>query len=105
MDRWNHARELFDEHFRPLREAGFELERLYDAPTYWKLHEAEMRAHVPPEVFFELYALRTADEKAKQAQMAAIRYELRCGLATLTPRLRAHGFGAFATLKDQISGA
>jgi hypothetical protein len=219
MDRWSHARELFDEHFFPLRDAGFALERLPDAPTYWKVHEAELRAHFPPEVFFELYALRTADEKEKQAQMAAIRggdplrdftvvrangqvvamfsgeqktdgmyrmwhtnvhadyrrrgiyghilrgtiaytralgfdtitsehapgnnavlvaklragfrlyameidpmagpsvivryfhnpehlaaYELRCGLATLTPRLRAHGFGAFATLKDQISG-
>lgn len=195
MDRWSHARELFDEHFRPLREAGYELERLPDAPTYWKLQEAELRGHFPPEVFFELYAVRTADEKEKQAQMAAIRggdplrdlwhtnvhtdfrrrgiyghilrgtiaytralgfdtitsehapsnnavlvaklgagfrlyameidpmagpsvilryfhnpehlaaYELRCGLATLTPRLRAHAFGAFATLKDQINGS
>jgi hypothetical protein len=219
MDRWNHARELFDEHFRPLRDAGYTLERLPDAPSYWKVHEDEMRAHFPPEVFFELYALRTAHEKEQQARMAAIRggdplrdftlvrrdgqlvamfsgeqksdgmyrmwhtnvhadfrrrgiyghilrgtiaythalgfdtitsehapcnntvlvakmragfhivamdydamvgpsvilryfhnpehlaaYEFRCGMATVTPRLRAHGFGAFATLRDQISG-
>lgn len=220
MDRWSHARALFDEHFQPLRDAGYALERLPDAPTYWKLRDAELRGHSAPEVFFELYALRTAEEKDKQAQMAAIRggdplrdftavrtpggqlvamfsgeqktdgmyrmwhtnvhndfrrrgiyghilhgtiaythalgfdtitsehapgnnailiaklnagfrlyameidpmagpsvilryfhnpehlaaYELRCGLATLTPRLRAHAFGGFATLKDQING-
>jgi hypothetical protein len=219
MDPWSHARELFDEHFFPLRDAGFALERLRDAPTYWKLHETALREHFPPEVFFELYAVRTADEKEQQAQMAAIRggqplrdftvvrhagqivamfsgeqktdgmyrmwhtnvhadfrrrgiyghilrgtisythalgfdtitsehapgnnavliaklgagfrlyaleidpmagpsvilryfhnpehlaaYELRCGLATLTPRLRAHGFGGFETLKQQMAG-
>ncbi|MBK9036834.1 MAG: GNAT family N-acetyltransferase [Myxococcales bacterium] len=31
-------------------------------------------------------------------------YEFRCGLATVTPALRAAGFGAFATLRDQLSG-
>ncbi len=31
-------------------------------------------------------------------------YELRCGLATLTPRLRAHATGAFAALRDQMMG-
>jgi hypothetical protein len=219
MERWSYARDLFDEHFEPMRAAGYELERLPDAPTYWKKHEAEMRAHFPPEVFFELYALRTAHEQEGQARLAATRageplrdftvvrrggelvamfsgeqktdgmyrmwhtnvhsehrrrgvyglilrgtiaytralgfdsitsehapgnnnvliakmragfriyameidpmaglsiilryfhnpehlaaYELRCGLATLTPRLRAHGFGAFSTFKDQVAG-
>jgi len=217
MDRWSHARDLFDEHFRPLRDAGYELERLTDATTYWKLQDAELRGHFPPEVFFALDALRTDDEKHRQAQLAALRggdplrdftavrrdgqlvamfsgeqktdgmyrmwhtnvhteyrrrgiyghvlrgtiaythalgfdtitsehapsnndvlvaklragfrlyameidpmagpsvilryfhnpehlaaYELRCGLATLTPRLRAHGFGGFATLEEQL---
>jgi hypothetical protein len=31
-------------------------------------------------------------------------YELRCGLATLTPALREKGFGAFATLRQQLAG-
>jgi hypothetical protein len=31
-------------------------------------------------------------------------YERRCGLARLTPGLRAHAFGAFATLAAQVTG-
>jgi hypothetical protein len=31
-------------------------------------------------------------------------YELRCGLARLTPRLREHAFGAFATFAAQVAG-
>ncbi len=219
MDRWSYARDLFDQHFGPLRDAGFSLERLPDAPTYWKLQETELAGHFPPEVFFELRALRTAQERDGQLRLAATRddkplrdftavraggalvamfcgeqkadglyrmwhtnvhtdhrrrgiyghilrgtigytqalgfdavtsehapsnnaviiaklragfriyameldpmagislvlryfhnpehlaaYELRCGLATLTPQLRAHGFGAFATLKAQMLG-
>ena len=217
MDRWGYARALFDEHFQPLRDAGFELERLPDAPTYWQLQEAELRGHFPPEVFFDLRALRTAHERDGQDRLASTRggeplrdftavraggelvamfsgeqktdglyrmwhtnvrtdhrrrgiyghilrgtigyshalgfdaitsehapcnnaviiaklragfrlyamevdplaglsvvlryfhnpehlaaYELRCGLATLTPGLRAHGFGAFSTLAAQV---
>jgi hypothetical protein len=35
-------------------------------------------------------------------QLAA--YELRCGMATLTPALRERGFGAFSKLRDQMIG-
>lgn len=219
MDRWSHARASFEEHFAPLREAGYQLERLPDATSYWSLQDRELVGHFPPEVFFDLSALRTADEQRRQAQLAAIRggeplrdftavrrdgvlvamfsgeqksdgtyrmwhtnvhgafrrrgiyghilrgtiaytralgfdtitsehapsnnavlvaklragfrlyameidpmaglsvivryfhnpehlaaYELRCGMATLTPRLRASGFGAFSTLEAQVRG-
>ncbi|MBE7450577.1 MAG: hypothetical protein HS111_17255 [Kofleriaceae bacterium] len=219
LDRWSHARARFDEHFRPLRDAGYDLERLADADSYWRLHEVGLRGDFPPEVFFLLSPLRSAAEREGQARLAASRddhpltdftavrrdgelvamfsgeqrsdgvyrmwhtniradhrrrgiyghilrgtiaytralgfdtitsehapsnnailiaklragfrvygfeldpgagpslvlryfhnpehlaaYELRCGLATLTPRLRAHATGAFAALRDQMMG-
>jgi hypothetical protein len=70
MDRWQFARELFDRHFAPLREAGFELERLPHADAYWQLHEAELRSHFPEEVFFNLRALRSEHEREGQARLA-----------------------------------
>lgn len=73
MDRWQFARELFDEHFSPLRDAGFELERLPAAEPYWQLHEAELRAHFPSEVYFNLAALRGERERSGQARLAELR--------------------------------
>lgn len=73
MDRWQWARDLFDEHFEPLREAGYELERLSEAAPYWALHEAELRAHFPNEVFFNLAALRSERERDGQARLAELR--------------------------------
>jgi hypothetical protein len=73
MDRWQLARDLFDEHFRPLRDAGYDLERLPGAEPYWTVHEAELRAHFPNEVFFNLAALRSERERAGQARLAELR--------------------------------
>ncbi len=70
MDRWDFARRAFDEHFMPLRSAGYELERLTHAEAYWALHEVELRAHFPPEVFFLLSEVRSAAEREGQARLA-----------------------------------
>ena len=72
MDRWDFARAAWDEHFQPLRDAGLVLERV-DQPTYWDTHERALRAHFPPEVFFNLRALRPADVAAAQARIAETR--------------------------------
>jgi hypothetical protein len=73
MDPWQFARERFDENFQPLRDAGFELERLEGRDAYWKLHETELRRYFQPEVFFDLPALRSEREREAQAQLAATR--------------------------------
>lgn len=69
---WAWARTHWDEHFQPLRDAGYDLERV-DAAAYWAVHEGEMRDHFPPEVFFNLSALRTEHERDGQARLAASR--------------------------------
>ena len=71
-DPWDFARAAWDEHFQPLRDLGLTLERP-DGAAYWALHERELRAHFPPEVFFDLGALRTDAERAGQARIAAVR--------------------------------
>lgn len=63
MERWSHARALFDEHFRPLRDAGYTLERLPSHEPYWKLSEEAMPDDFPEEVFFDLRAVRSAHER------------------------------------------
>jgi ribosomal protein S18 acetylase RimI-like enzyme len=73
MERWQFARELFDEHFAPLVQAGFELERVPNPDAYWQLHEAELRAHFPKEVGFNLPALRSDREREGQARLAETR--------------------------------
>jgi hypothetical protein len=73
MERWQFARDLFERHFAPLREAGFELERLSDADAYWQLHDAELRVHFPEEVFFNLRALRSEHERDGQARLGELR--------------------------------
>ncbi|HVK75131.1 MAG TPA: hypothetical protein VM734_17500 [Kofleriaceae bacterium] len=76
---WAWARTVWDEHFQPLRDAGYELERLDDAAAYWATHERELRDHFPPEVFFRLSALRTEHERDGQVRLAAA-----CGGQPLT---------------------
>jgi hypothetical protein len=73
MERWQFARDLFDKHFAPLRQAGFELERLSNPEDYWRLHEAELRVHFPEEVFFNLRALRSERELEGQARLAELK--------------------------------
>lgn len=73
MDRWRHARAAFDEHFQPLRDLGYTLEPLADAPSYWKLQEATLKDDFPDEVFFDLRAVRTAAERDGQARLAELR--------------------------------
>jgi GNAT superfamily N-acetyltransferase len=73
MDRWQFAREVFDRHFAPLRQAGFVLERLPSADLYWQLHEAELRVHFPEEVFFNLRALRNEREREGQERLVEAR--------------------------------
>jgi hypothetical protein len=73
MDRWQFARDRFVEHFQPLVDAGFQLERLEAREAYWQLHAAELRQHFQPEVFFDLPALRSEHERQAQARLAATR--------------------------------
>lgn len=73
MDRWSYARELFDVHFAPLRDAGYTLERMPDPASYWRLQDAELRGHFPPEIFFDLPSLRTEAERAGQERLGATR--------------------------------
>jgi hypothetical protein len=73
MERWSHARALFDEHFRPLRDAGYTLERLHDPATYWKLQESALPDDFPDEVFFDLRAVRSAHERDGIAHIAEVR--------------------------------
>jgi GNAT superfamily N-acetyltransferase len=73
MDRWQFAREVFDRHFAPLRQAGFVLERLPSADLYWQLHEAELRVHFTPSIFFNLSALRSEREREGQARLVEAR--------------------------------
>jgi hypothetical protein len=73
MDPWQFARDRFDENFQPLRDAGFELERLEAREAYSKLHETELREHFQPEVFFDLPALRSEREREAQTRLAATR--------------------------------
>src|SRR4029079_2349906 len=72
MDPWTFARTAWDEHFQPLRDAGLTLERV-EQPAYWETHERALRAHFPPEVFFDLRELRPPDVKAAQARIAEAR--------------------------------
>jgi len=73
MDPWQFARERFDENFQPLRDAGFELERLASRDAYWPLHAKELGQYFEPEVFFDLPALRSEREREGQARLAAAR--------------------------------
>ncbi len=69
MDRWSHARALFDEHFRPLRDAGYTLERLPDAAAFWHLKAEVLADDFPDEVFFDLRAVRSEHERAGIARI------------------------------------
>ena len=69
MHEWSFAREKWDECFAPVAQLGYELERV-DAERYWKLHEEHMRVHFPPEVFFDVRALRTEQERVGQERIA-----------------------------------
>lgn len=69
MEPWTFARTAWDEQFQPLRDAGLTLERV-EQPLYWETHERALRAHFPPEVFFDLNELRPPAIKAAQARIA-----------------------------------
>jgi ribosomal protein S18 acetylase RimI-like enzyme len=73
MDRWQAARQTFDEHFSPLREAGYRLERVTDRDRYFADHEAALGSHFPKEYFFDLWGLRSEHELAGQARLAQLR--------------------------------
>lgn len=62
-NRWQWANDVWNETFQPLRERGFLLDRV-DREEYWRIHEEELRAYFPPEVFINLGELRTDDAKA-----------------------------------------
>ncbi|MBT8492956.1 MAG: hypothetical protein KJO07_07830 [Deltaproteobacteria bacterium] len=68
-DRWSAENQTFERCFEPLRDAGYQLERV-DHDAYWKLHAEEMREHFPEEVFVDTGKLRTADVVRKQAERA-----------------------------------
>src|SRR5690348_16968502 len=73
MTTWQFARAELDKSFQPLRAAGFELERVPGREQYWSLHEAELAARFPKEVFFALSRLRTEREVAGQSRLAEAR--------------------------------
>ena len=73
MATWQFARDEFEKCFQPLRSAGFELERLPGRDAYWALHEAELAAFFPQEVFFALSRLRSEHERTCQARLAEAR--------------------------------
>ena len=70
MVTWQFAREVFEEQFRPLQEAGFSLERLEGVQAYRGLYERELLAHFPREVFFALSELRSDHERSGQERLA-----------------------------------
>lgn len=70
MATWQFARDEFEKCFQPLRSAGFELERVPARDAYWTLHEAELAAYFPKEVFFALSTLRTEHERLGQERIS-----------------------------------
>lgn len=58
--------------FAPIEAAGFRLQ-VVDSAEYWRVHEAELRPHFPPEAFINTFALRTESAVAGQAKLAAAR--------------------------------
>ncbi|HTV17851.1 MAG TPA: hypothetical protein VMG12_04250 [Polyangiaceae bacterium] len=76
MDPWQFARERFDENFQPLRDAGFEIERLASRDVYFALHKAELGRYFGPEVFFDLPGLRSEHEREGQARLGAARNDV-----------------------------
>lgn len=62
-DRWRWAEEIWTRSFAPVERLGLTLQRV-DQAAYWKIHEAEMRHHFPPEVFFDMAGLRSEAEKS-----------------------------------------
>lgn len=64
---WDWAEPIRRKHFSSPLAGGFVLERVEDDRDYWKLHEQYLRQHFPPEIFFNLAALRGQDgENAKR---------------------------------------
>jgi hypothetical protein len=72
MDRWHDARQTFDEHFRPLREAGYRLTRVSSREEYFAVQEPTLSSHFPDEFFFDLASLRSEPERSGQARLAAM---------------------------------
>ena len=68
-DRWSWTHEIWSKHYQPLRDLGLALERV-DVATYWRVHEAELREHFPPEVFIDTSALRDDAARAGQRRLA-----------------------------------
>lgn len=71
-NRWSWAENIWRQAFARLEEAGYNLERV-DRPDYWTLHEAELRRHFPPEVFFDIPGLRSPAEHAGQKRLDEVR--------------------------------
>ena len=71
-DRWSWAHDIWRREFAGLAAAGYALERV-DRDSYWQVHEAELRAHYEPEVFFDTTALRTEHQRAGQERLAQVR--------------------------------
>ncbi|HUH05429.1 MAG TPA: hypothetical protein VML75_25715 [Kofleriaceae bacterium] len=73
-DQWAWTRPVWARSFAPIEAAGFRL-RLVESAEYWAVHEAELRAHFPPEAFINTWELRTEAAVAGQARMAAARVD------------------------------
>ncbi|WP_437806980.1 GNAT family N-acetyltransferase [Sorangium sp. So ce1078] len=68
---WDWAEPIRQKHFGEPLAGRYPLERLDDAEAYWALHDAELRRHFPPEVFFNLAALSGEDGKRARARLTA----------------------------------
>jgi hypothetical protein len=73
VDRWQDARATFDEHFRPLRDAGYRIERVSERERYFAIHDATLASHFPEEIFFDLWGLRSEHERSGQTRLEQLR--------------------------------
>jgi len=67
---WDFVPPIRQKHFSEPLGGLYPLERL-DKGAYWELHEAELRRYFPQEVFFDLKALLSEDERRRRERLAA----------------------------------
>lgn len=65
---WDWILPLRDEHFGAPLAGLYPIERM-GREAYWELHDDAMRAHFPPEVFFDFWTPREEGEKADKARL------------------------------------
>ncbi len=66
---WDWAKPIRQKHFSKPLAGDFLLEPVENAEDYWKVHEQTLREHFPPEVFFDLQAIRGEAGKSAQERL------------------------------------